>query len=158
MSSTSKTPNYSLSQWAAGDTLTHVDVNEDNAKIDAAIKQAANDAAAVSAKLVSDGYCRVQVGTYNGTGVSGAANPNSLTFNFTPKIVIVRYRSSGVEAFGAQMVALWGFSTQAAVHTDYSSTDYLYLSYSGNTIQWYCTAPYKQLNDGTSVYAYVAIG
>jgi hypothetical protein len=46
MSSTNKTANYKLSQWLPGDALSHEDVNADNAKIDAAIKSAADATAA----------------------------------------------------------------------------------------------------------------
>jgi hypothetical protein len=46
MSSTNKTANYKLSQWLPGDALSHEDVNADNAKIDAAIKSAADAASA----------------------------------------------------------------------------------------------------------------
>jgi hypothetical protein len=116
MSSTNKTANYNLSQWLPGDALSHEDVNADNAKIDAAIKSAADATAALSSAVAATPYCKIQAGTYTGTGTFNTSK-NTLTFAFTPKVVIVHEASRGIFEFGYNFSARWGMTTEARTYT-----------------------------------------
>lgn len=56
-----KTSNYRLSQYGADDRVTREAVNADNRVIDAAL-------AGVAAVAAAAGNCRIETGTYEGTG------------------------------------------------------------------------------------------
>jgi hypothetical protein len=159
MSSTNKTANYKLSQWLPGDALSHEDVNADNAKIDSAVKSVSDAASAIASGIASTPYCKIQAGTYTGTGTYGTNSKNTLTFAFTPKLVIVHEASKGLCGFGYNFSARWG--TTAAAYTYASSDAYMAqtVTYSGNTISWYNEANSTfQCNSSGTVYSYIALG
>ena len=132
---------------------------------------------------VSDGYtytalgqlgAKVQIatGSYTGTGTYGESNPNSLTFGFEPKLVIVwfAYQPSGnyglMPASTSSSFA-WERSfiyTKGQCRTQiyYNNTSYPNeLSVVGNTFSWYTTsnnASHGQLNQSGVTYEYFAIG
>ena len=89
-----ETPNYRLSRWAGTDRIMMEDFNRDNAAIDTALKSNADKAAALQTALASCGNCKIVYGTYTGTGKSGSANPNKLTFSGKPVLVIVQAQSN----------------------------------------------------------------
>lgn len=130
---------------------------------------------------VSDGYtytalgqlgAKVQIatGSYTGTGTYGSANPNSLTFGFEPKLVIVWSAYQSSENYGLQPARngnAWNNSFiytkgQCRTHIYYNNTSYPNeLSVVGNTFSWYTqsnNAPYGQLNQSGVTYEYFAIG
>ena len=148
---------------------------------------------------VSDGYTytllgqlgnkvRIATGSYTGTGTYGASNPNSLTFEFAPKIVLLTIANTGKSGntpyaypmlFGSNVGATDGF-TSYIMHTDMLSTtyknglgfagigssNYSYTygkkSSDGKTFSWYNTTDDSaQCNRPASsglVYHYFAIG
>lgn len=74
-----QTSNYQLNQWDPEDRILRTDFNEDNAKLDAALKanasaissEASTRSSAVNTltnKLNKKGNCRVEIMTYVGTG------------------------------------------------------------------------------------------
>ncbi len=101
------TANYGLNQWEAEDAVRRVDFNADNAKIDAALKDAADAlseevsarTAAVSAEIsarmsaVSSlnyslsrrGNCDVRTTSYTGDG----SDSKTLSFSSSPKFVVI---------------------------------------------------------------------
>ncbi len=98
-------------------------------------------------------------GTYTGTGTVGEDNQNSLTFEFTPKIVII---SGGSTGFG---VYLWGDTRFIPVMLSSSTTMYEIVTVSGNTMSWYATTGQStnataqyQFNTKSTKYSYIAIG
>ena len=84
--STNHTTNYNLNQWEATDKVLRTEFNEDNAKIDAALKANADAAAAIQAKL---GNCRIEHSTYVGDGNAGSGYPTGLTFSDEPPVLVV---------------------------------------------------------------------
>ena len=87
-----KTEHYGLSQWEATDQVVRADFNADNAKVDAAIKNAedkAHNAQATAENLVAVAFTPENlpfvVGTYTG---NGAAN-RTISLGFTPRAVLV---------------------------------------------------------------------
>ena len=85
-----KTANFQLTQWEKTDRIMMEDFNRDNAAIDTALKANADGVAALQTALASCGNCKIVYGTYTGSGKSGSANPNKLTFDGKPVLVIVQ--------------------------------------------------------------------
>lgn len=136
----------------------------------AAALEALGVPAAISAAITASGAARVQVGSYVGTGTYGASNKNTLIFGFEPKLVILENAT--------------GYSGMMLNGIDYARIQYLahtqsafVLSWSGNTLSWYCTKAYYangtgaesttsttnvsaayQYNQSGATYRYVAIG
>lgn len=93
---------------------------------------------------------RVESGSYVGTGTYGSGNPNSLTFGFVPKTVIVKTEATAayfLYALAGSQSARSGVSSSAAT-----------LTWSGNTLQWYSSSAISQMNTSGTTYYYVAIG
>lgn len=109
--------------------------------------------ATVNAALYElSGRSKIQLVTYTGTGTYGSANPNTLTFNFPPKVVFVVNTN---EINFARSAFFIGGSAMAIMGT----TVMLYLTWSGNSVSWYSTIDETgQMNlSGAAGYA-VAIG
>ena len=126
---------------------------------------------------VNDGYAytalgklgsklRIATGSYKGTGKYGSSNPNSLTFDFVPKIVIIREVNNGRMA----IMPTHGWSSsytakayQVMGHTTANlSPAYNMGKISGKTISWYWNSTgsqsLDQLNESGATYYYTAIG
>ena len=104
------------------------------------------------------GMPKVYAGTYIGTGTCGPSHPTSITFPFTPKLVIINIRA-GHASWGTDLVLMWGLTaTHAIENTNYQNI----ITYSGNTISWHITQTEnyatEQLNANGRVYPYIAIG
>lgn len=105
---------------------------------------------------------RIVTGKYVGTGTFGPKNPCSLTFDFTPKILLMHMRGTYAYSDSTHcMVFVWGITNGFDVGTAGDRDNNV--TYSGNTISWYNTtgnlasAP-KQLNGSGTTYWYTAIG
>lgn len=123
----------------------------------------------------------IATGSYTGTGTYGISNPNSLTFDFEPKVVLLSLESKP----GADMKAYMGFGTYLTYQTyamisDFLTTDYVKglgfmllttsgdycygkKSSDGKTFYWYydgtkSNAAAAQANRIDGVYHYIAIG
>lgn len=94
---------------------------------------------------------RVQVVSYVGTGTYGADNPNSLTFDFVPKIVMIRC--------GGDDKLFDAFYGMIYVTTDLSSGYYVTVKWSKKTLSWYSDDSVScQMNDAGDKYYAIAIG
>lgn len=97
---------------------------------------------------------KIETGSYVGTGTYGQANPNTLTFGFVPKLVIVldanRFFAPAVMVYGSS------FATSAGAN---SSDYYLRGITWGKEFSWYNTTnANNQLNINNFTYYYIAIG
>ena len=92
--------------------------------------------------------------SYVGTGTYGKSNPNSLTFDFVPKIVVIQ--SSTENSKYGSCIVLNG--TKQAI--TYPSTDYdSEFSWNKKTVSWYNQDDsVYQLNKSNAKYTAVAIG
>ena len=138
-----KTNNLKLNVWEKTDPILVGDFNENFAAIDDAIGKAGN--------------CRITSGTYIGNGKSGSANPNTLSFEFTPKLVFVFTTGDP----GCRMIWTPGMTnvcTNVRSPYEYSAET----SFSNNTLSWYSNqsslGPSVQLNLMNSKYFWIAIG
>lgn len=106
---------------------------------------------------------KIETGSYVGTGTFGYQNQNSLTFGFTPKLVIITggsYRGVAVIPYDGQ---------DAPVHFTTSSSTWK-ITRSENVISWYdrsnqsangstgSSSANTQMNESGKTYYYTAIG
>lgn len=95
---------------------------------------------------------RVQVVSYVGTGTYGSSNPNSLTFDFVPKVIMVRDNETG----NCFLEAIYGMKFAVV---KYSSGDSVSMIWNEKTVSWYSAGdPYYQMNSSGTKYYAVAIG
>ena len=103
---------------------------------------------------------KVQVVSYVGTGTYGSSNPNSLTFDFAPKVVIVnghRVMSSYTNSYSIILSPQSG----AGVSILGSNRGYVYwviCEATDRTVSWYADSYSNQLNERGMKYVAVAIG
>ena len=119
---------------------------------------------------------RIETGTYVGTGMYGADNPNSLTFDFVPKAVFIIgceksdgtksvYFGSDVDSFNCAMyydLLTTEYKENVGFGRNFNS-NYRYgkRSIDGKTFYWYATYPSSpsadyQLNVAGTTYYYWA--
>ena len=98
---------------------------------------------------------KIEVGSYRGTGTTGSRNPNTLTFPFEPKLVVVRDKSGKV---GCLTLPIGVTSASTYTSDNYGNTIVTIL-WSENSVSWYHSnnATY-QLNQSDKTYCYLAIG
>ncbi len=78
--STNKTTHYQLNQWEPEDKVLRTEFNQDNAKLDSALTQAAQERAELQAAIP-----KIVTGTYEGNGAASRAIP----LDFAPRAVLV---------------------------------------------------------------------
>lgn len=160
------TTNYKLPQWVKEDPIKMQDFNAAFQTIDETLKAAADataekaDAAtvqqtvaALQTALGSSGKtCRISSGSYAGNGKTGQSNPSSLTFDFTPVlVVIIRKSSPGTHTL---FVRPNGYGPMG----DTMGT----ITWGEKKVSWYCQNPQVagdvQMNMSGSDYYYVGLG
>ena len=97
---------------------------------------------------------KIATGSYTGTGTYGSSNPNSLTFEFVPKLVFIHNSSDG----RFRMCVINGDSE--CVSAIVGSSQYVVkTAWENKKLSWYNSdSATKQLNESGVVYNYVAIG
>ena len=158
------TTNYQLCQWEATDKVLRTDFNEDNQKIDAALKSNADTLAgkADSSALaeIAASIPKVAVGTYSGDGAASRTIP----LPFTPKAVLLcdqtgrmacnvsklldQYHYGGLAVTGGPLITSGGDTLLAVVENGFT-VGYRYDG-EGNR---HCNS-----NSSGSTYHYLAIG
>ena len=101
---------------------------------------------------------KVQSGSYTGTGTKGVDNQNSLTFGFSPKMVIVQ--PVGKTITDAKAIAIFVRGVEKTyTYNWFSSSGYTAtVTWYDNSVSWYSTGDTYQLNDADQTYVWVAIG
>lgn len=134
----SKTMNYQLNQWEADDSFLRTDFNEDNAKIDAALKahdtalgQKA-DSSSVTASLNAlnttvSAKCQVVFGSYTGDGTAS----RTIALGFRPKGVFLVEKGGWMDVNGDSYggLAADGMDAKALAVADTGFT--VYCNFSG---------------------------
>lgn len=122
---------------------------------------------------------KIEVVEYTGTGVYGSANPNSITFSFVPKYVMIYGYHTGSGETAAYLRPFYD-SLNHPLNTDLLTTNYekflmpsmengSYTSHcygkksaDGKTISWYCTydnpSSTGTLQRNTKKYKYYCVG
>lgn len=114
---------------------------------------------------------KIATGSYTGTGTYGSSNPNSLTFDFEPKLILIPLHT-GSDSYGLWYQSLvpkdnyYTIIPFSNVPTEYTrgagfgvtSSD-VFGKKAGNTLYWYNTSSaYNQFNAAATDYYWVAIG
>lgn len=126
-----------------------------------------NEIARLTANTV--GVAKIATGSYAGTDKYGQSNPNSLTFDFAPKVIaIVGYIQSSasfVDLFSGNAGEAWiihtGLLTTSYVQgAGFGKDSYAKKSSDGKTVYWYGTSAANQYNYAMygTVYHWIAIG
>ena len=149
-----KTANFQLTQWEKTDRILMEEFNSDNEKIDTALKANADGVAALQTALASCGNCKIVYGTYTGTGKSGSANPNKLTFSGKPVLVIVQAQSNTTD-FDFHLRLVRGCGWAVGDRGNYSYTNSV--AWGENYVSWYNDKAETQFNLQNSVYSYIAL-
>lgn len=117
-------------------------------------------------------------GSYEGTGTYGEANPSTLTFPFTPKLIVFYgpLRDGDASARTASFIVLCGVGTYSWSRDGLNTYTRGNFSVNDNTASWYTTnlemsydpeteaktdptyIPYGQMNGAGKTYHYVAFG
>lgn len=99
---------------------------------------------------------RIQFGSYVGTGTYGSSNPNTLTFDFVPKMVFVWGfgNNSGNSLYYQFMFYGENYTSVYIGDTNNRSTT---VSWDSKTVSWYTGDRYKQLNESSRTYRFFAI-
>lgn len=111
------------------------------------------------------GAAHIATGSYTGTGTTGKSSPNSLTFNFEPKFIMVAYGMdtliSGHESKQMDGLVLLPAVGGLSAHTvsGSSSVNPVGSIVSGNTVSWWAGNNVSvQMNVSGRTYTYTAIG
>lgn len=111
-----------------------------------------------SANANANTKARIATGSYTGTGTYGPSNPNSLTFGFIPKIVIVG--TPNPSAYGWDISSfLWTYGdTTVKVKSASNSGTTITFSVEGDVLSWYANSQTFQCNNKGQMFKYLAIG
>ena len=106
---------------------------------------------------------KIETGSYVGTGTQGVGSPNTLSFNFEPKIAFVSRYEQMFNNIGYYMLLIRGITNAQSGHAGGSNTsaNYNAVSWDGNSVSWYngiSGGQQAQLNASNTTYYYVAIG
>lgn len=107
---------------------------------------------------------RTQIGSYVGTGTYGENNPNSLTFEFEPKLLVIvgiqGYPTSSKTSRSFAWISAegMGFGVYPSTNGNSFSGKYIFSSVDEKTINWSSSSEGFQQNLVTTTYFYTAIG
>ena len=99
---------------------------------------------------------KIATGSYVGTGTYGEDNPNSLTFDFEPRILVVICRETGYGRGSFYSILTSGVGI-GIIPRD-NSLFYVTVSGTDNGVSYYADAADNQMNLKTIPYDYCAIG
>lgn len=100
---------------------------------------------------------KIATGSYTGTGTYGADNPNTLTFPFEPKFLVVQSNSGSGNNY---YILIWNFNAKYPMCFSKYSTFYsanVTFTQDSNSVSWYASSAAEQLN-AITLYYYIAIG
>lgn len=102
---------------------------------------------------------RIETGSYVGTGTYGESKPNTLTFGFVPKVVIVE---GTIGSYGTAIFFYGATHADGTIQIGSISHVTYAVSWDGKNISWYDNtsgaSASRQLNVNGSTYSYIAIG
>ena len=140
--STNYTEHLGLTLWEANDPVLRTEFNAHNQKLD----------------TVLGAMPRIAVGSYVGTGDSGAATPNTLTFDFNPQLIIIAKDIDSSIDLGTIMIRGQSHNPGFGYVGSSSNCLALTLSWTDNSVSWYTGNAGDQLNNKGVTYCYFAVG
>ena len=175
------TEHFSLNQWQADDQVLRTDFNEDNAKIDSALKdlaaaqaekadqtaldalaaEVAKKATTAALEAVRAAVPKIAVGTYTGTGTYGDSKPCTLDLTQTigrePQLVLVR-RQTDPSGRTKCLTLIRGAAAACYNAHDILSDTTNRITWTGKRVSWYGESASVQMNESGFLYIYLAIG
>ena len=142
MAATNHTEKFQLNQWEIDDPVLHDDFNEDNRKIEAALNTIPH----------------IATGSYVGSGKYGSTNPNTLNFDFVPKMVAVVANEAQNMKAGTVFISGQTLNPGIGVSNYANSSLSLTVAWEGRSVSWHVASSSNQLNDSGVTYCYFAIG
>lgn len=117
----------------------------------------------LSCDAFANPFLKMETLSYEGTGVYGSSNPNTLTFSITPVLLMIAASGSGYN-YGTQSMVDFSQGTGSVItyqtthHSAYSYPSYFSLS--GKTVSWYSNqeTATSQLNTSGQLYTAVVWG
>ena len=141
-----QTEQYQLNLVETTDTFSPQPINENTEAIETLLK---------NQSLAIDSCARMAAGSYTGTGASGAAAPNTLTFNFTPKVLLVMASTAGLwNEYQSSMLLIRPMTTGVTGNQEESRVT---VTWGENFVSWYGADYIFQMNSERTYY-YFAIG
>ena len=111
------------------------------------------------AALGDAGGVRIATGSYIGTGTYGVNNPCSLTFNFSPKLVVLSNASTYSTDTSGLLVMVAGSNMALSLdESNQSTTSRISLTWGTDSVSWHTTSAARQMNTSSRNYHYVAFG
>lgn len=116
-----------------------------------------------SANANANTKARIATGSYTGTGTYGSSHPNSLTFEFAPKVFAI-YKA---DSYALNMFIFPVSESLISLHTTPPSMSganqnnliFSQFSHDSKTLKWYSTDNYEyQCNRSRAIYSYIALG
>lgn len=109
---------------------------------------------------------RLATGSYVGTGTYGANNPNTLTFDFSPYLILIygilQSASNGVDSGYTLINKVTGTFNSLSVDANEIHFTYGNAIFNGGMVSWYGTSSMStgaaQANNSNGIYYYIAIG
>lgn len=140
-----QTPNYALSQWDEQDRILREDFNANNAKVEQALAEQAEQLAPIAAQISKLGNCQLYTTTYTGTGKVAV-----ITQTFPHKPIVVMVNSSDGKG---KAIFSNGMPQVTLMH---NISNPLTLTWNGNSASWYFNGSTETgLNESGKTY-YVA--
>ena len=138
-------------------TLARFVIGKGGKDMNAMLEQALSTVTDLSGEVaeVKAGALKMATGNYAGTGTYGEGNPNSLAFEFSPRLVIVVPNNAGVTNDMGRLIMVYGASASMFSPNAYSS----YLTWGDKSISWYYSNDANnQCNRSGQTYYWFAIG
>lgn len=99
---------------------------------------------------------KVATGSYVGTGTSGSGNPNSLQFEFTPKLVVISTTAGYPARPGIGIIHVPDNNGFYSDNKNMPSN--MGVSFVGGCVTWYNSSALTQMNESDMTYNYTAFG
>ena len=137
---------HQLCLWDPEDRILREDFNSDNAKTEAAL-------ADLTEAVAGCGNCKIEYGSYAGSGNYSSAHPNSLTFSGQPLLVLIQDRSPV-----NFLHLVYGCTNSKITGADTADAENVTVNWStANTVKWYSKNVTSQANAVNHTYYYVAL-
>lgn len=109
---------------------------------------------------------KIATGSYVGTGTYGQNNPNTLTFDFSPYLILIygilQSKSNGVDSGYTLINKATGTFNSLSVDGKEIYFTYGNATFNGGMVSWYGTSSVStgaaQANNSNEIYYYIAIG
>ena len=142
------TTNYQLPTWVETDRIQMDDFNDMTEKIDTALGE--------HQKIISkSGNCIIVSGSYAGNGAVDNLKPISLTFDYSPLLVIIcpesNYRPGDLDRFVLLRGVPWSFT---ATNTTESKCT---VTWAEKSVTWQGSNYFYQANRNGETYHYIAL-